>query len=551
MTEEELNRRHRDTLSAAKMEQAQWVPLWRQLNEAFYPFIYSSLLGTTALSGGKLRNTKMLDGEPANALLILAAGFMNGVTSPARKWVNVKKPGTEPYAEPNAQSATTHSLIRDKILEVLAGSNYYDSRAVQIYDAAGIGTGALLCYEDRDYIARFTVCAPGSFMLLTDESNQVNGFAREFRMKATDLLSEFGENMLSKNIVERAKAGGAQGRTEYVVHHLIESNEKDGAISASTPFREFFWLASRQATGPLYLAKRPLYEWPVATLRWFTPDNSTYGIPPTLAVMGKAIQLQNLEYKSDQGLDKMVSPPLLADHQLKNRPKAFAANGITFTSNLSQNSGARPVYQIQVPFQELEMKRARIVQSIKDGLFNKLFDMISQLDTVRSAAEINALREEKLVLLGPVLHRSYIEDIGIVVKRVYGILKRKKLVPELSAGEGASIEFLNVLADVQKASDVATLERFVQFVGSAVIPIWPEMQKKVNAGDVITQYAEGLGIRPSVLTPDEDVQAAAAQQAQMQQLAQVAGIAKDFGSAASGLDGINVGGGLAAAQGQI
>lgn len=104
--------------------------------------------------------------------------------------------------------------------------------------------------------------------------------------------------------------------------------------------------------------------------------------PPTLRCLGKAVQLQNLEYKSDQGLDKMVSPPCLPTSSLKNRPKAFSANGITYTSNLSANSGARPIYQMNIPFQELEIKRARIVEGINDILFNHLFNMISQLETV-------------------------------------------------------------------------------------------------------------------------------------------------------------------------
>lgn len=542
-------RKHRDTFASAKMEKEQWVPLWRQLNEAFYPFLYSSLLGTTALQGGRVRNAKLLDGEPAIALLILSAGFMNGVTSPARKWVNIKRPGAAAYSEPDAGVSDAHAAIRSKILETLAGTNYYDSRAMQVYDGCGIGTGALLCYEDRDSVCKFILCAPGSFSLVTDEANNVIAFAREFKMKATDLLAEFGKEVLAADIVRRAEKGGAQGRTEYIVHHLIEANPDDGFIPARTPYREAYWLASRPSEASPYLAKRPLYEWPAAVLRWSCPDNSTYGVPPTMTVLGKAVQLQNLEYKSDQGLDKMISPPLLADVSLKNRPKAFSANGITYTSNLSQNTGARPIYALNVPFQEMDIKRGRIVQAIKDGLFNHLFDMISQLDTVRSATEIDARREEKLVQLGPVLHRSYLEDIGVVIKRVYGILRRKKLVPELPEGEGAEIEFSNILSDVQKASDVATIERFIGFMANAVIPTFPEAQPKVNIYDLMTQYAEGLGIRPSSLRQDDEAQAATDQGNELAMLEQVSGIAKNFGGAAKGLDNAGVGGGLEAVLG--
>lgn len=551
MNDNDMIRRSRDTLLAAKMEQQKWTHTWRKLNESFYPFLYANLLTTTALhpqDPDKIVNPKMIDGEPALALMVLAAGFMNGVTSPARKWVNIKKPGTKPYEEGDNGASPVYSEIRTKILETLAGTNYYDSRAEQVYDGCGIGTGVLLCYEDRDYICKFTVCPPGSYNLTTDESNNVIKFSREFRMSAADLLREFGEKALTPDIVSRAKAGGAQARTLYVVSHLIEENApEDGLLRTNHPFRELYWFSANMTGAPPYLAKRPLYEWPVAVLRWSCPDNSTYGVPPTLAVMGKSVQLQNLEYKSDQGLDKMISPPMLAHTSMRNKPKAFSANGITYTNDLSSQNGARPAYQVQMPFQELEIKRQRIVQAIKDGLFNYLFDMISSLETVRSATEIDARREEKMVILGPVLHRSYFEDIGVVIKRVHGIMARKRLLPPLPEGESAEIEFSNIFSDVQKASDVATIERFTAFIGQ-IIPAWPEAQPKVNILALVKQYAEGLGIRPSSLNLDEEVQEAVAPQNEMAQLLQTSEVAKNFGAAGQSLGNVDVGGGLNAVQ---
>ena len=148
-----------------------------------------------------------------------------------------------------------------------------------------------------------------------------------------------------------------------------------------------------------------------------------------------------------------------------------------------------------------------------------------------------------MVVLGPVLHRSYIDDLGVLVKRVYGILQRKKLAAELAQGEGAEIEFSNILSDVQKASDVATLERFMAFVGQ-VVPVWPEAQPKVDVLDVVKQYAEGLGVRPSVLKEDAAVQEAMAPAAEMDQLMQTSEVAKNFGSAGASLGQVDVGGGL-------
>ena len=550
--DEKLLKTSRETLQAAKAEQNQWLAVWRKLNEAFYPFLYNNLFNTTALSPrqpDKIVNPKMLDGEPALALLVLASGFMNGVTSPARKWLNVKKPGNRPYEKKDDTGSVKHSEARTKLLEILSGTNYYDTRAMQVYDAAGLGTGVHLCYEDRNAVVKFVLCPPGSYYLITDTANKVVGFGREFRMKLRDIVKEFGREGLSKDMLAKHDAGGAQANATYLVCHLIEENKTDdaGGLKTNHPFRELYWLGAKIEGAACFLAKRPLYEWPVSVLRWSCPDESTYGIPPTLSVLGKTIQLQNLEYQSDQGLDKMIAPPMLAHTSMKNRPKAFSARGITYTNDLSMANGARPAYQVQVPFQELELKRQRIVQAIKDGCFNYLFNGISDLDTVRSATEIDARREERLIVLGPVLQRGYIEDLAVTIKRVYGIAVRKGVIEPFNTEEEAEIEFSNILSEVQKASDVATLERFTAFAGQ-VIPAWPEVQAKVNILDIITQYAESLGVRPTVLNENEQVNNAVDQQGQMQQLQQMSEVAKNFGAAGQSLGNVDVGGGINAVQ---
>jgi len=534
-----------------KQEQQLWLPIWRELNKFFYPFLYQSLHGpdTGNMQTARLRNTSMLDGAAAHALYVLAAGFMNGVTSPARKWFRISDPAAEPYSDPDAALSETNSKVRKKLLEILSASNYYDLRAQQVYDGCGLGTSVILCYEDRDTVVKFKLLAPGTFFLRKNAENKIVKIGREFVMKGRDLIEEFGINNVPKSLAEEARLDQIEAlrNANYVVRHLIEENEKDGLVPARVGFRELYWLASRPEDGPEFLAKRPLWEWPAGVFRWATPDDNTYGVPPTIGVVGKAAQLQNMELKSDQGLDKLISPPLLADIQLQNRPKAFSAGGITFTANLgSANEGARPLLQLQIPFQELQLKRQDIISDIEKQLFNQLFNMVSQLDTVRSATEIDARREEKLVMLGPVLTRGYNEDLFPIVSRVFGIASRKGLFDDLPETPG-TVEFSNILSDVQKASDVSTIERFFGFAGS-LLGAFPELQQKINPYDLLQQYAEGLGIRPTSLRSDEEAGQGVSAQNQLAELQQVSEVAKNFSGAAAPLLQDGTGGGVAAVR---
>lgn len=537
-------------LNAMAQEQQKWLPVWNDLAKYFCPFVYTSLtqLVPARPQAALMRNTSMLDGAAAHALYVLAAGFMNGVTSPARKWFKVVDPASQPYKDPDAAQAESDSTVRKKLLEILSASNYYDLRAQQVYDGCALGTSVILAYEDRKTVVRFTHLPPGSFYLATNRENQVVKIGRKFLMKGRELLEEFGAENCPKNLRDEAAFDDVETyrNTDYVVCHLIEENQPDNLVPNSVPFRELYWLDATQGEAPDFLAKRPLWEWPAGVFRWATPDNSTYGVPPTMAAIGKAVQLQNLEYKSDQGLDKMITPPLLADQSLQNRPKAFAAGGITYTANLgSSNEGARPLLQVQIPFQELQLKRDQIVSDLKEFLFNSLFNMISQLDTVRSATEIDARKEEKLVMLGPVLTRGYNEDLFPIIARVFGIARRKGVFPRDEAG--GTIEFSNILSEIQKASDVSTVERFFGFVGS-LLGAFPELQQKINAYDLLQQYAEGLGIRPTSLRSDDEAGEAVSQSNQMAELQQVSEVAKNFSGAATPLLQDGSGGGLEAVR---
>ena len=55
--------------------------------------------------------------------------------------------------------------------------------------------------------------------------------------------------------------------------------------------------------------------------------------------------------------------------------------------------------------------------------------MMTQLDDVRSATEIVERREEKMVMLGPVLERLHDELLDPLIGRVFQIIARAGQIP--------------------------------------------------------------------------------------------------------------------------
>ena len=170
-------------------------------------------------------------------------------------------------------------------------------------------------------------------------------------------------------------------------------------------------------------------------------------------------------------------------------------------------------------------------ERVKTTFFNDLFMMISQLDTVRTATEIDARREEKLVQLGPVLERFQNEALNPIMERVIAIMGRARDVngmpimppaPASFANRHVKFEYESMLSQAQKASQTTGIERLAQFVGNLAAAV-PDVLDMPDWDDMVREYSDLLGNSPTLLNPEDKVKkqrAFKAQQIQSQQQAQ-------------------------------
>jgi hypothetical protein len=174
--------------------------------------------------------------------------------------------------------------------------------------------------------------------------------------------------------------------------------------------------------------------------------------------------------------------------------------------------------------------------------------MISQLDTVRTATEIDARREEKLVMLGPALDRLQREGLARDIQRIFGIMARRGMFPEMPEvmdGMPLKIEYISLLADLQRASQTTGIERLWAFAGSISAGV-PAVLDNLDPDASIEEYAQLLRVPPRTLADRKQkaqMRAARNEQQQMQTEMQVGAEAVDAGKVLSETD---VGGGQSA-----
>lgn len=535
--------RLQNTLTQLRTDRYPFWTLWRELADYFLPKRYVWLASDKERRTRNAKNPFILDGTGTKAARVLASGMMNGITSPSRPWFKLRVPGYDDEGGPVTQWADE---VARRMMQVMGESNFYNSIAVLYLDLVVFGSAANLIYEDTDNVICCYNPALGEYYLGQDHKLKVDTFSREFQQTVKQLITWFGEENCSPTVQGKWKKGGGDLLHSVDVVHLIEPNF-DNKVPAKFKFMETYWEAGMP--GDAVLAQRGFNEMPGIFPRWELTANDSYGTSPAMDALPDVIQLQQETKRKAQGLDKMINPPVVADIQLQHRPTALMPNGVTYVAG-ANSIGVKSLYDVRAPIQEMTADIRDVQVRIRETFFNELFQMISQLDTVRSATEIDARREEKLVLLGPVLERFENEALDPAINRIYSIMDRRGLLPDPPEGLDnveVEIQYVSILAVAQQALAAAPTERWIGLIGN-VSAVVPEVLNIPNWDELIRSYGLAIGVDAKSMKTKDEVMALAEQQAQQQQAAQAAEAIKPAAESAKLLSETEVGGGANALQ---
>ena len=434
------------------------------------------------------------------------------------------------------------------MMQIMAETNYYNAMAVMYLDLVVFGSAAMLIYEDDANVFRCYSPALGEFYLGQDYKLSVNTFGRQFTLTVHQVVSQFGLENCSDTVQNAWKKGGAALRQSVDICHLIEpNNDGKGKVNRRFPVRETYW--EKAKSDGTVLAQHGFNEMPGIFPRWELTANDSYGTSPAMDALPDVIQLQHETKRKAQGLDKMLNPPVVADVQLKNQPTSMLPNGVTYVAGMN-NVGIKPVYQVQFPIDAVTIDIQDVRERIREIFHNPLFTMFSQLDTVRSATEIDARREEKLVLLGSVLERFENEGLDPSINRIFSIMNRMKLLPEPPeeiAGRPIEVQYVSVLSTAQRAVSAIPVERWVGMIGN-LAAVQPSVLNIPNWDEMIRNYGEAIGVEARDMNSREAAAAIAAQEAAQLQAQEAMVQGEALVQGAETLSKTDVGGGANALQ---
>ncbi|EPR9140259.1 portal protein [Cronobacter sakazakii] len=518
MKNETLKEQLTKQLAQLEQERTTFEPHWRELSDFIIP--RGSRFLTSEANRGDRRNTKIVDPTATMANRTLSSGMMSGITSPARPWFKLATP--DPEMMDYGPVKLWLETVQNRMNDMFNKSNLYQSLPI-IYSSLGtFGTGALAVLEDDEDVIRTMPFPVGSYYIANSPRLSVDTCFRKFSMTVRQLVREFGLNNVSSS-TKSAFENGTYEKWVDVVHAVYPNmNRETGKMNAKNKaFRSVYFEVG--GDNDKVLRESGYDEFPIMAPRWEVNGEDVYGSScPGMIALGQVKALQLEQRRKAQQIDKQTNPPMIGPTSLKTQRVSLLPGDITYVDQVTGAEGLRPAYQVNPNLGDLLGDIQDTRQLINSAYFVDLFMMLQNVNTRSMPVEaVIEMKEEKLLMLGPVLERLNDEFLDPLIDRAFSMMARKNMLPEPPEemqGMPLRIEYISVMAQAQKAIGLSSLERFVGFVGN-LANAKPEALDKLDVDQAIDNYAVMSGVSPTVVVPQEQAQQTRNDRAQQQQQA--------------------------------
>lgn len=512
-------------LASLKQERESWVAHWRDISDMILPRRGRFL--SSDRNRGLRRNRKIIDNTGTMALRTMASGLMSGITSPARPWFRLSP--RHPSMMEDAAVKVWLSDVEKLLREIFDKSNAYDALASLYEELSAFGTAAMVVHEDFDDVISCETLTAGQYYVAPNKKGVIETLYREYSLTVEQVVDEFcpmgkeGRDFsgISPGLRTLWETGALDKWVDVV--QAIEPNPdwRPGPGPARHKRFRSTWIEAG-GEGERTLRASGYDEFPAMCPRWTVAGADIYGHSPAMDCLGDVEQLQMQEKDKSLAIQKMVKPPLNVPSGLKAGSVVNPLpNGTTFYDQTAgQTVMATPLYTVQPRLAEMQADMNEVRGRIRNAFYVDLWLMISSIDRSGvTATEVDARREEKLLMLGPVLERLHHELLNPLIDRVFAIAAKADLlppVPDALAGQVLRVDYISMLAQAQRAVATGAIERVCSFVGS-LAGANPAVLDKIDLDQAIDEYADATGVQPRIVVSDEKVAMIRAERARAQQ----------------------------------
>lgn len=489
---------------------------WRELSDFINP--RGSRFLTSDVNHDDNRNNRIVDPTGTMAARTLASGMMSGITSPARPWFRLATP--DPDMMDYGPVKMWLEVVQRRMNDMFNKSNLYQSLPL-LYSSLGIySTGAMAVLDDDQDIIRTQMFPIGSYHLANSARGSVDTCFRKFSMTVRQMVAEFGLDKVSSSVKGMFDCGNYEKWIE-VTHAVYPNMDRNtgSMLAKDKPYKSVYYECGGDEKK--LLRESGFDEFPIMAPRWEVNGEDVYGSScPGMLALGQVKALQLEQKRKSQLIDKATNPPMVGPSSLKNQRVSLLPGDITYIDNMTAQDGFKPAYIVNPNTADLLADIQDTRQIINSAFFVDLFMMLQSINTRSMPVEaVIEMKEEKLLMLGPVLERLNDECLNPLIDRAFSMMARKNMLPpppEVMQGMPLRVEYISVMAQAQKSIGLSSLANTVQFIGQ-LAAAKPEALDKLNVDQAIDTFADMSGVSATVILPQEQVDQIRQQRAQQQQ----------------------------------
>uniref|UniRef100_A0A6M3K5G6 Putative head tail connector protein n=1 Tax=viral metagenome TaxID=1070528 RepID=A0A6M3K5G6_9ZZZZ len=476
--------------------------------------------GESEQDAGNKRHSKIIDGTAPKALKLLASGLQSGLTSPSRPWFRMTL-----LNEDLAKWKPVREWLDygERILySIYSVSNFYSQAHRLYYEQAAVGTSAILADSHPEEVVRYSTLTIGEYYLIANALAEIDTLFHTLWIPAINLIEMYGEDNEGISDAVRNAKNNEPYKLFRVIHAIMPNITADPLRldNQNMPYASVRYLKEANNNNALtvsgYMSK------PFAAPRWFSVGSEIYGYGLGHDNLGDSKMLQSEQASKLKGLQKMIEPPLVGPPGY-NRKVSHLPGALNIADDSSASS-LKPMYEIKPAIAEMMAEINDVRQQIRAGFFNDLFLMMLERPQM-TATEVAQRHEEKLLALGPVIENQMDEFLDPIVTRTWEVANAAGMVPpppQEIEGQAMKIEYISILAQLQKLVGTNTINAFSQFVfgvAEAMVASGrpPDILDKFNSDEAADEYSIMTGVPPNMVNSAEEVAQIRAQRAQQQQ----------------------------------
>ncbi len=469
---------------------------------------------TSDRNRGGRRHQSIINSHATWAHRTAKTGLFAGTMNPARPWFRLETQDRElmEFGNTKIWLGEVEGIMRD----VFDSGNLYNMAPVLFGEMLLFATGCMLHVDDFDDVARFYTLTAGSYVIAQNSRQVVDTLGRQYEMTVEQLVKKFGLNKVNQTVKDQWDRGDYTGW--HPVNHMIEPNPNFNPGRLGGQFKA--WRSVKWQPGAdldnKFLSRSGFDAFGAYCPRWEVTGEDVYGTDcPAMTSLGDIRGLQTKEKRLQQGIAKMVNPPLKGPPSLPASRVSSLPGGYTQVT-AGNDQKLESVYTTDPRIQELMESIAKDEGRIDQNFLVNLFQAISNMEGIqpRNELQLTQVKEESLVQLAPALGRVHNEWFEGMVERTFDQLVVAHEVtgdvlpeppPELQ-GQELRIRFVSSLAQAQNAVATGNIDRLAAFVsGLSGTPGYEDVTDKFDADQAVDEYGHLIGAPARLVVPDDKV----------------------------------------------